>query len=119
MSQLDAIFCSSSQSATGRFLEAALLSLLKEETSYGYGLMEKLQIFGFDKDSLNSSLIYRNLRKMEKSGLINSTWQESSQGPKKRTYEISKLGLEALDQWMILLEDRRKMLDAIIKFNQE
>ncbi len=119
MDKLEAIFCSNNKNATGRFIEAALLTLLNEEASYGYGLMESLENLGFDRDSVNSSIIYRNLRSMEKRELISSTWQESSQGPKKRTYEITPLGQEALAHWIELLNHRRKRLTAIINYYDE
>lgn len=119
MDKLEAIFCSNNKNATGRFIEAALLTLLNVEASYGYGLMESLGHLGFDRDSINSSIIYRNLRNMEKRGLITSTWQDSSQGPRKRIYEISPLGQDALVHWIELLDHRRKRLTAIIDFYDE
>ena len=116
MNQLEAVFCSNNKNSTGRFIEAALLCLLDEEASYGYGLMEKLEVFGFARGSIDSSLIYRNLRNMEKRGLISSDWQKSSQGPKKRIYRITELGEDALKEWMDLLENRKNRLVSIIDY---
>ncbi|MGO1368886.1 MAG: PadR family transcriptional regulator [Senegalia sp. (in: firmicutes)] len=98
----------------GRFLEACLLCLLKEEKSYGYSLMEKLSDFGFMEDEVNISIIYRNLRAMEEGKLVSSSWSESEQGPNKRIYEITRKGIEELNSWIDFLSDRKKRITLII-----
>lgn len=109
------IFCSSKHNKSGRFIEACLLCLLKEEKSYGYSLMEKLAFFGFQEDSINISIVYRRLRNMENENLITSSWSESEQGPNKRIYEITKDGLLEMDNWILLLSDRKKRITSIIE----
>jgi len=50
------------------WLTLVTLVLLKEESSYGYELMERLEEeFGFEQ--INPSSVYRTLRQMEKEGL--------------------------------------------------
>ena len=111
-------FCASKHNNKGRFIEACLLCLLKEEASYGYSLMENLSQFGFTEDEVNISIIYRNLRNMEKEKLVVSSWSESDQGPNKRIYEITDIGLGELDIWIEFLSDRKKRIDLIIdKYN--
>lgn len=102
----------------GRFIEACLLCLLKEKKSYGYSLLEDLSHFGFSEDEVNISIIYRNLRNMEKEKLVVSSWLESDQGPNKRIYEITDLGAKELDIWIDFLTDRKKRISLIIdKYN--
>jgi PadR family transcriptional regulator, regulatory protein PadR len=52
------------------------LVLLKEESSYGYELMERMEEeeeeFGFEQ--INPGSVYRALRQMEKEGLCSSVW---------------------------------------------
>ena len=108
------MFCGPRHNKAGRFVEACLLCLLKEEKSYGYSLMEKLEHFDFDEDSINISIIYRRLRNMESENLVASTWAESDQGPKKRMYEITENGIVELDIWILLLKDRKKRITSII-----
>jgi len=99
-------------------LEACLLILLKENKSYGYNLMSELHQFGFDEKSLNISVIYRNLRSMEKRNLIVSSWAESDQGPRKRVYEITADGEQDLKNWIWMLKGRRDQITSIIdKYN--
>ena len=103
-------FCGPKGTSNGLFVEACLLCLLKEENSYGYSLMENLSRFGFIEDEVDISTIYRKLRTMEKDNLVISSWSESDQGPKKRIYKITDLGIEELDQWIDFLADRKNEL---------
>lgn len=107
-------FCGSRHTRSGRFLEACLLCLLKEEESYGYNLMENLSDFGFIEDEVDISTIYRRLRAIEKEGLVSSSWRESDVGPKKRIYTITDLGSEELADWIRFLGDRKNRITAIM-----
>ncbi len=109
------LFCGPRHNKAGRFVEACLLCLLKEEKSYGYSLMERLEGFGFEDDSINISIIYRRLRNMENDNLVVSSWTESDQGPNKRIYEITEEGIKELDNWILLLKDRKKRITSIIE----
>lgn len=109
------LFCGPRHNKAGRFVEACLLNLLKEEKSYGYSLMERLAEFGLDEDSINISIVYRRLRNMEKDNLVVSSWSDSDQGPKKRMYQITDQGLLELDNWILLLKDRKKRITSIIE----
>ena len=97
-----------------RFLEFCLLLLLKEESSHGYGLIEKLPYFGFSSEELNIGNLYKTLRKMESQEFVNSHWVEGGQGPKKRVYEIASLGLEELNIWIEALKRRKVMIEKAI-----
>lgn len=100
--------------AHGGFMEACLLCLLRDQPSYGYGLMEGLDRFALDTDNLSPSVIYRNLRGMEERGLIRSRWADSDQGPRKRMYAITQEGEEALADWVSFLKERQKTFAAIV-----
>ena len=76
--------------------------------------MGRLMAFGFEEDSINISIIYRRLRSMEDEGLVISSWRESDQGPKKRMYEITEEGIIELDNWILLLKDRKQRITSII-----
>lgn len=118
MSKKD-IQCDNKHNKTGRFMEACLLCLLKEEAAYGYSLMERLSDFGFEEDTINMSIIYRNLKRMEKDDLIISSWEESEQGPDRRIYSITPRGDDELNNWIILLKDRKQRITSIISKYEE
>jgi DNA-binding PadR family transcriptional regulator len=103
-------------------LRPALLLLLAEGDSHGYELIDKLDKLGFETDNLDSSILYRDLRDMEEVGLIESTWDEDSKGPRRRVYQINDEGLRRLQVWfegldqirnqIVVLQDRFQMLSG-------
>jgi PadR family transcriptional regulator, regulatory protein PadR len=96
------------------FLESCLLVLLHQESGYGYSLMNGLQGFGFQSETMDISILYRALRELEAAGLVNSSWdQEKSLGPQRRMYTITAQGESVLAEWMQALHQRRKELEAL------
>jgi poly-beta-hydroxybutyrate-responsive repressor len=85
-------------------LRPALLLLIAERDSHGYELIEQLESLGFDIASMDSSILYRDLRDMEEMGLIQSVWDEESKGPRKRVYQINQYGNQRLNEMMARLE---------------
>lgn len=76
------------------FLRPCLLLLLREEKAHGYDLLERVQALGFD--GTDPGGLYRALRALEKEKLVRSTWERSESGPDRRTYEITRAGMEEL-----------------------
>ena len=62
------------------------LVMLREESSYGYELMERLEKLGFGQ--INPGTLYRKLRQMEREGLCKSEWKTSTSGPARRVYSL-------------------------------
>jgi poly-beta-hydroxybutyrate-responsive repressor len=91
------------------FLQPCLLLLLARENSHGYNLLTDLESFGFDPEILDPSLVYRNLRDMESLSLVQSEWDDESQGPQRRMYQITPQGRQFLQEWIHDLE--RTQLD--------
>lgn len=78
------------------FLRPCLLLLLREDPAHGYDLLERIQALGFDGSDPGN--LYRALRSLEKDGLVRSVWEPSESGPDRRTYEITRRGMENLHQ---------------------
>jgi PadR family transcriptional regulator, regulatory protein PadR len=76
------------------FLRPCLLLLLREEPAHGYDLLERIQSLGFDGSDPGG--LYRALRALENGGLVRSVWEPSENGPDRRTYEITRQGMESL-----------------------
>ncbi len=114
MNKENDFFCKNKYNNKGRFIEACLLCLLKEKKDYGYGLVERLKDFNFDQNSINMSIIYRNLNNMEDENLVLSSWEKSEEGPDRKIYKITYKGEEALDKWILLIKDRKKRIESII-----
>jgi PadR family transcriptional regulator, regulatory protein PadR len=76
------------------FLRPCLLLLLREEAAHGYDLLERVQSLGFDGSDPGG--LYRALRALEREQLVRSVWEPSESGPDRRTYEITRAGMEEL-----------------------
>ena len=90
------------------WLTPVALVVLREESSHGYELMERLEEFGFEE--INPGTLYRTLRRMEKDGLCESEWETSESGPARRVYSITDAGKACLDSWA---EGCKKYQDAL------
>ena len=96
-----------------RWLIPVALVLLKEENSYGYELMERMEEeFGFEQ--INAGSVYRALRQMEKEGLCSSEWDtrvEEGGGPPRRMYAITDEGEAYLEAWTEACEKYHRLMD--------
>jgi len=87
--------------------------MLREWSSYGYELMEKLATFGFS--TMNAGTFYRTLRQMERDGMVSSNWDTSEGGPARRVYSITQAGEEYLKFWVQSLDQYQKMMDTFFR----
>lgn len=97
------------------FIQPCLLVMLHRGTDHGYNLLNGLDEFGFNPGQKDPSLIYRALREMEEIGLVTSEWDEdSSLGPQRRVYKISKDGEDFLGDWVDDLRRTRQEIEALL-----
>ena len=89
-----------------------MLLLLREEPAHGYDLMQRLRPFGFVRD--DPGRLYRALRALEQEGLVRSAWEESSNGPDRRIYELTRAGVEELHEAATDLADAAEVLDVFL-----
>ena len=93
-----------------KWLYPVTLLFLKEESSYGYEIMERLEEeFGFEP--INPGSVYRNLRQMENEGLCESEWETAEGGPARRTYSITDEGAAYLDAWADACKQYQQVMD--------
>ena len=76
------------------FLRPCVLLLLREQPAHGYELLERLHALGFARD--DPGRLYRALRALEAEKLVRSRWETSQTGPDRRTYELTRAGMEEL-----------------------
>ena len=97
-----------------RFLEPALLALLRERQTHGYELIAELpSLLGTDRVDVGN--VYRALRSLEERGLVSSEWRDDLPGPAKRSYEITGEGRHALRRWASWLREARKRIDTLLE----
>ncbi len=97
-----------------RFLQPCLLLMLTRGAAHGYSLLDGIDEFGFQRECFDASLIYRALRDMEDFGWVESQWQDESQGPRRRVYQILPDGEKRLSEWIDELHRTRDEIDALI-----
>ncbi|MBF4994325.1 PadR family transcriptional regulator [Arthrobacter gandavensis] len=88
----------------------ACLSILKHP-GYGYGLLEALDRAGF---TVEANTLYPLLRRLEKQGLLTSSWDTEEARPRK-FYTTSEQGAELLNA---LLKDWDALHASIRRLNE-
>jgi PadR family transcriptional regulator len=96
--------CDCGQEIPRRFMRPAVLLLLAEQPVHGYELMGKLKEFGIGHSGMDPSLLYRMLRLLERSGLAESSLDDSGSGPARKVYSLTPEGMEVLDLWAANLD---------------
>lgn len=82
-------------SKTGRHAPAFILLMLAEGPKHGLGILSAMdqEVAGH---RLDTAVIYRTLKQMEKDHLVVAAWVASDLGPKKKVYSITSEGRECL-----------------------
>lgn len=71
-------------------LELAVLALLDRAPSYGFEIVDGLAALpGLDA---TKGTLYPLLTRLKNSGLVETTWQESTKGPPRKYYALSTAG---------------------------
>ena len=99
-----------------RFIQPLILSLLTEDSSHGYLLLQKIsqtRIWGDNPP--DPSGVYRVLREMEKRGLVKSEISlESKAGLGRKVYSITPEGIECRKTWHNTLLNYRNDIDELV-----
>jgi DNA-binding PadR family transcriptional regulator len=95
-----------------RFVEPALLLLLRDGETHGYDLAESLAELA-PEDAVDLGNLYRLLRSLEVEGIVVSRWRDDLPGRAKRTYALTDDGRALLDSWADAL---RRAGDTITGF---
>jgi PadR family transcriptional regulator, regulatory protein PadR len=94
-------------------LQYCVLALLAEEERYGFDLVRELA----ETDGMVTSegTIYPLLSRLRKDGLVETTWRESSSGPPRRYYRLTKAGRAALDAFKVEWGRFRNAVDHLVE----
>jgi poly-beta-hydroxybutyrate-responsive repressor len=96
------------------FLQPCLLLLLKEQPAHGYELAGRLRPL-HDGAEAEAGGVYRALRGLERHGLVASQWETSAVGPARRTYHITGLGQDVLNDHVRGLERTHESLHLFLE----
>jgi PadR family transcriptional regulator len=104
---------SANEAWSKNWLVPILLLMLRQWSSYGYELMDKMSTFGLA--AMNPGTFYRTLRQMEKDGMVSSSWDTSEGGPARRMYSITDAGEAYLNYWAESLDQYQRMMDTFFR----
>jgi PadR family transcriptional regulator PadR len=76
-----------------------VLLLLHERPSYVFEMGQQLAEVSQGSISVDEKSLYRALRRFEAMGVVESTWQPSDVGPRRRYYNLTDLGTALLRQF--------------------
>lgn len=107
--------------ATGKLLtqmrrgaiEYCVLALLRDGDLYGFELTRALS--AADGLVTSEGTIYPLLARLRQDGLVETFWQESSQGPPRRYYRLTDGGLSALEAFMVQWKKFRDTVDSLME----
>jgi len=98
-------------------IQALILRIIDEQPEHGYSLMQRASDLTNGAYSPESGTIYTILRRLEKKGLLTSTWERTDAHPAKRVYSISDRGKVMLGQVVRMMKTNRGIIDAIITYH--
>jgi DNA-binding PadR family transcriptional regulator len=98
----------------GRWLEPFLLRLVADGEAHGGALIARLDQLCLAPDGVDVGMAYRTLREFEAEGLVDSVWI-TNEGPPRRTYRLTEAGRRALDEWIAVMRERARLIDAFLE----
>lgn len=98
-----------------RSIQAELLLLLGQRPSHGYELIQRLNEADFKSGEADAATVYRNLRRMDKDGLIQSHWEVGESGPGRRLYNLTLQGEECLKVWAQHISQQKAKLEIFLQ----
>src|SRR5687768_8825250 len=72
-------------------LDLLLLAVMEDGPRHGYGVIEELRLRTANALAVREGTIYPALHRLEKAGLLASTWEEVG-GRRRRVYELTTHG---------------------------
>ena len=97
-------------------LSLAILAIVLGGESHGYDVMKKLNDDVYSALHVEPGTVYPLLRRLEKRGILEGKWSQSSSGKMRRMYFITKKGRLALRR---MVESWRDLNNQLMKLVEE
>ena len=85
-------------------LKPFVLSILAEGENYGYAIIQRVKALTGGHIEWTTSTLYPVLHSLENKGLLQSEWQASEEGPRRKYYRLTPKGRKAMErekqQWL-------------------
>jgi len=93
-----------SRELAGASAKPLILSILAEGRSYGYAILQRVEDLSDGTLSWDDSTLYPVLHRLENQKLLTSSWQRADNGRRRKYYELTSKGRNALaterQQWL-------------------
>ena len=94
-----------------------VLAILAEGDSYGYAILKRVRVLSGGELEWTDGMLYPVLHRLERSGLVESRWQKTESGRRRKYYRVTKAGREQLAvehrQWRTVDETLGKVWSAL------
>ena len=97
----------------GRWIEPFLLLLIADGPIHGYSVISRLNGMEVASEGIDVGMVYRTLREFESQGLVKTKWG-LEEGPPRREYRLTAKGLQVLDEWVGVMAERRRLIEAFL-----
>ena len=104
---------------SGTWIQLLILRILYETPLHGYALNERLNTFQAGRRPIKSGSLYTILRRMEKEGLLLSTWDEESSRLNRRVYVLSEFGKQRLKEGQTMVKNQMAILTEMKQFYEK
>jgi PadR family transcriptional regulator PadR len=94
-------------------LEHCVLAMLEQEQLYGLDIARRLTPDGVLMSS--EGTLYPLLARLRKAGLVDTTWQESLEGPPRRYYSLTSDGRSSLAAFRRTWKPFRDAVDTALQ----
>jgi DNA-binding PadR family transcriptional regulator len=94
-----------------------VLAILAEGDSYGYAILKRVRGLSGGEMEWTDGMLYPVLHRLERSGLVESRWEKTESGRRRKYYRVTEAGREHLAderrQWRTVDETLRKVWSAL------
>lgn len=105
---------------TAAAIRPIILATLAHGEGYGYELSRRIQFISNGEVEWNAGTLYPLLHRLETEGLIESFWQPSDAGPRRKYYRLTAKGEAAIRteklQWMTMHNVLMKLWQPNVSF---
>lgn len=77
-----------------------LLAILKERDSYGYEIIKRVKELSHNEMEWTEGMLYPVLHRLEQQQLVDSYWEDSEFGRRRKYYHLNVAGLKDLNEQM-------------------
>ncbi len=97
-----------------------VLAILAEGDSYGYAILQRVRELSGGALEWTDGMLYPVLHRLERSSLVESRWQKSEAGRRRKYYRLTKAGraqlAEERHQWRTVDEALRKIWSGMVEY---